>query len=96
MTYEELSSWNIPLKAVPLRLPVSYATVLRWRKAGVLACRRIGGRLYTSEDALAAACPVEGGGPVVSELRRRHEKERAIRRVHAQLLRTGTDGDTKR
>lgn len=91
MSFEELSSWNIPLKAVTRHLPVSYATVLRWSRAGTLACRRIGGRLYTSMEAIEAACPLEGDGPAVSGLVRSGEREKAVRRVHARLLRTTTD-----
>ena len=50
--------WSIPVRDIPGHLPVSYATVLRWSRSGRLATRRIGHRLYTSVDALQAACPV--------------------------------------
>ena len=85
-----LSAWRIPLKAVPLILPVSKRTVRRWSSTGKLKFCRIGGRLYTCVDALIDACPVQGG--VADLLSRRSEVRDATARAMA-IVRRGTEVD---
>jgi len=75
--------WSIPLRRVGEHLPISYRTVLRWKKTGQLATRRVGGRVYTSAAALLAACPIDVAH--AAHATRDGEAKAATERVKAML-----------
>ena len=83
-----LQDWNIPLKTVAGVLRVNRRTVERWARTGKLAVCRIGGRSYTSVEAILEACPISGD--VASAMTRRREVHDSIGRALA-IVRRGTE-----
>ncbi len=81
----------IPIAQVPKHLPhrPNLSTVYRWIGAGALETMKIGGRVFTSIEALERFTEHRGGRPKPPESTRTPQRQRQIADAERKLKKSG-------